>query len=570
MNLLPSKRARSIFVPALLVSMVGFASGPIQLSSASTATSTVETAMAPGPGTHDTPIRGNGLVGRARAHWKPCGIGHPGYDCATVTVPLNYRRPSRGTTQIALTRLPATATAERIGTVFVNPGGPGASGIDLVFSRFGERFRQALGGRFDVVGFDPRGVGASDPLHCFATKGERNAFLFSQPVFPYRQHQDRAFFDAWAGLGRECLDDGQRVARHMNTANVARDLDRLRRAVSDQKLTYLGFSYGSYLGNTYANLFPDKVRALVIDGVLDPRLWSSGRQIESDRVATQAEFDEFLRLCDGAGPECAFWTPDGSAQRWGQLSSEIRSAPLELSGGGQYTYDFLIADATLAMYAPEVWDGPNGAAALFDFLADAALGGKAGAADDAARLRSDLIKQLRPPQRPEADYPNGLDAYYGNQCADTQYPSAFRTWRTIDRRARRESRFGPFWWWSNAGCARWPVNHDRYVGPWTAQTAAPVLVVGNYFDGVTDYAGAVASAELLPNSRLLGYAGWGHTAYGRSTCVADYVNAYLLTVSLPPEGHVCPANPSPFLPLARAGAEVGPLVGLPPPWLLRH
>ncbi len=106
----------------------------------------------------------------------------------------------------------------------------------------------------------------------------------------------------------------------MSTADVARDLDLLRRAVGDRKLTYLGFSYGSYLGNTYANLFPQNVRALVIDGVLDPRLWSSGWQIKSDRVATQEEFEEFLRLCDEAGPDCAFSAPEGSAARWEALA----------------------------------------------------------------------------------------------------------------------------------------------------------------------------------------------------------------------------------------------------------
>src|SRR4029079_18240854 len=139
-------------------------------------------------------------------------------------------------------------------------------------------------------------------------------------------------------------------------------------------------------------------------------------------------------------------------------------------------------------------------------------------------------------------YDNGLDSYFGNQCADTQYPSSLAAFRAIDRYAARGSRFGPYWWWFNAGCADWPVNADRYTGPWSTSTSAAVLVVGNFFDGVTDYRGAQASARLLRNSRLLSYAGWGHTAYGTSECVTQDVNSYLLAGTLPAKGKVCPAN----------------------------
>jgi pimeloyl-ACP methyl ester carboxylesterase len=562
-------RFRSLVAATVLVSTYG-ALGP-GLAAAAPVSTTRDAAAAPASGPAVLPASAGPVDAERRAglRWQRCGIRYPGYECATFKVPLDYDRPNAGSTRLALTRLPATRPEARIGSVFVNPGGPGGSGVGLVLSRFGQFLSTRLDGRFDIIGFDPRGVAASEPLHCFDSRQDLYAFLFSQPVFPYARWQYRDYFDAFAGLGRECRDDRQPIVEHMSTADVARDLDRMRAAVGDPGLTYLGFSYGSYLGMTYANLFPSNVRALVIDGVLDPRLWSSGKQIESDRVATQAEFDEFLRLCDEAGPECAFWTPEGSAQRWSALAGTLRRQPLFLPEGFPYTYDFLIGDALRAMYAPEIWDGPRGAAALFDFLADAALSGSTGAAAEAGRLRAGLLAQLRP-RDDKAAYPNGLDAYFGNQCADTQYPRAFSTWRATDRHARAASRFGPIWWWSNAGCARWPVDDDRYTGPWTAQTSAPVLVVGNHFDGVTDHAGAVAAAGLLPNSRLLSYAGWGHTAYKRSACVTDFVSAYLLTVALPPEGQVCPANPNPFLSgTARVSRPARVLVGLPPPWLAR-
>ena len=233
--------------------------------------------------------------------WQACGSDQPTAECATVDVPLDYDEPSGASTPLALARIPATDAEHRIGTVFINPGGPGGSGVGFVLGGFGEFLHENLGGRFDVVGFDPRGIGASDPLHCFDSEDDLFSFLSATPLFPYERTQYLPFYRHWASLAGRCLGRGEVIAAHMSTADVARDLDLLRRAVGDSALTYLGFSYGTYIGATYANLFPNNIRALAIDGVLDPRLWSSGWQIRSDRVATQEEFDEFLRLCRQAG-----------------------------------------------------------------------------------------------------------------------------------------------------------------------------------------------------------------------------------------------------------------------------
>ena len=503
----------------------------------------------------------------ASIKWQACGSDYPAAQCATVKVPLDYDAPSRATTSVALARVPATDVKRRIGTVFVNPGGPGSSGVGLVLNGFGDYLRDNLGGRFDVVGFDPRGIGASDPLHCFDREEDLISFLSAVPVFPYERTQYQPFYNHFASLAGRCLSRGEVIAAHMSTADVARDLDLLRRAVGDSRLTYLGFSYGTYIGTTYANLFPSKIRALAIDGVLDPNLWSSGWQIHSDRVATQEEFDEFLRLCREAGPACAFGAGRRTAERWETLARTVERKPIDLGDDFLYTYDFLIADAAGAMYAPEIWGGPDGYGVFLDLLADAALGDQS-ARQQARTARRQFLQRLEALR--EADYPNGFDGYFGNQCADTEYPRGFLAFRVIDVYARAGSRFGPYWWWFNNGCADWPVADDRYVGPWATRTSAPVLVVGNYFDGVTAYTGARAVNQQLANSRLLSYAGWGHTAYGRSDCTTAHINAYLADGTLPRPGTVCAANANPFL--SPPGALVAPshhIAGAPPSWLLR-
>ncbi len=496
--------------------------------------------------------------------WAPCGDQFPSTECATAMVPLDYDKPTGATTQIALARIPAANQANRIGSVFVNPGGPGGSGVDSVLGGFGQALGQQLEGRFDVVGFDPRGVARSEPLRCFTSQEESAKSLAGLPSFPYQKERYRPYFETARAYAALCSDGRHRISQHMSTADVARDLDLLRQAVDDAKLNYLGFSYGSYIGNTYANLFPRNVRALVIDAVFDPRLWSSGRQIESARVATQQEFNEFLRLCDEAGHACAFSGPEGSATRWEALATAIHRHPLALPNGTFFTYDRLIDAGLGAMHTPEFWGGPSGAAALFDAVADAVAGEPAGTAVVADARRS-MAQQVA--AAPAADdHDNSFDAHFGNHCADAQYPRTFAQYLTTDRSAAAGSRFGPLWWWQlGAACAGWPVNDDRYTGPWTARTANPVLVVGNYFDGITDYAGAQASAQLLKNSRLLSYAGWGHGAYGRSACVTGHVNRYLIDGALPDAGTVCPANPNPFLPVSARTAAGATALTPPPP-----
>jgi pimeloyl-ACP methyl ester carboxylesterase len=413
-----------------------------------------------------------------------------------------------------------------------------------VLQGFGQYLSELLGGNFDVVGFDPRGVGSSAPLFCLQTDEEFLDLIGETPWYPYQPEQERPYFDAWSELGERCDED--RMRQHMSTADAARDLDRLREALGEEHLDYLGFSYGSFLGSTYANLFPENLGTFVVDGVVDPALYSAGLDWAPNSVSIQDELDEVLRLCDEAGSDCALSGEGGSGALYDVIEYALLEEPLDLGERGLYYYDQFIGDTVGSLYDPEViWPGPNGVAALFRALYESVLG-EPGAIERTVAIFAAIEEAWAEPE-PFAAKPNPVDAFHGVRCSDTEFPEPFEEHSNTGIVSGRVSELGAYWWWGNAGCARLPLADDRYAGPWTAETSSPVLVVGNYFDGITDYTGAVEAAGLLPNSRLLSYAGLGHTVLGRNGCATDHIVSFFQGGVLPPEGTVCPANPNPFI-----------------------
>jgi pimeloyl-ACP methyl ester carboxylesterase len=347
----------------------------------------------------------------------------------------------------------------------------------------------------------------------------------------------------------------------MSSADAARDMDLLRAAFGDRKLNYLGYSYGSLLGQNYANLFPSRVRALVIDGVVDPIAWATGRggEARTTPVGTRIgsadgagrTLGEFFRLCNAAGPDCSF-SPNARG-RFAALAQRLRGHPATIVDPftGEtftFTYNDLIAVTLGALYATPIW--PDLAFFLADLqrqLAPAALGQRLAA----IRARLGLSGTAQEP------YPNDVEGSPGVACSDTLNPRSFAAWQTAaDRAERRTGYFGRLWNWAWSVCRSWPrsAGQDRHLGPWTARTSAPVLIVGNYFDPATRYQGAVAASGLLPNSRLLSYAGWGHAAafIAGNFCVDDRVTRYLLSGRLPAAGTVCRPEGSPFGPTSAA------------------
>ena len=487
------------------------------------------------------------------------------FQCARAQVPLDYDQPQGPTISLALVRLPAGDPARRIGSLFVNPGGPGGSGVAFVKGGAEILYPANVRARFDIVGFDPRGVAGSTPIRCFPSAEDEARFFADVPPFPVGAAEKAAFISTWARFGGLCVKNNASIMRHMATADVARDLDLLRQAVGDAGLTYDGVSYGSYLGDTYANLFPDKVRALVIDGVLDPVAWATGRgdgsllpfstRLKSHRGA-EATLDQFLQLCRQAGPACAFSSGSPRA-KLDALLLRLLAHPLVLPGPTTVTYAQVINILLGALYQPAAWPSLASTLRSLDEQANPA----------AAAL---LVRALAARLAGAAPYDNGLEAFASVSCTDTDNPRDAFAWpRAAHQTLPAAPHFAAIWTYASQPCATWPVtDDDRFAGPFTARTSTPVLVVGNLYDPATPYSGAQAVAAQLPRARLLTLAGWGHTSLGLSTCVDGFVARYLIDQLLPPAGAVCAPDARPFdtavQTFGAASEALGPAL-LPPP-----
>lgn len=504
--------------------------------------------------------------------WYSC---YGGYRCTTVRLPLDYDDPTGATVELALLKVPAAKPKQKLGTLFVNPGGPGGSGTEFAYYADGFLSSDLLD-RFDVVGMDPRGVAFSDNVQCFATNAGNEAVLdvVRSTPFPDTAAEYKAFVKAHNAHAKACSTTGRPMSAAISTANVARDLDVLRRAVGDKKLNFLGFSYGSYLGQVYANLFPDRVRAVAIDGVLDPRAWAGsagdatamGDRLKAADGAAKA-LREILVRCDRAGGEgCSFAVGDPVAN-WQLIGERLKAKPLDL--GFEYGYAEFAGDAMSALYYEDGYDLIATMGTELLLLTEPPERRARTTAAAAARLRSakaavrevrtELGERARRSPLPSSPigrsafgfpYDNSFDTFQTIACTDSVNAATLAAFPDLSAAAdRRAPGFGPLWLWNLASCASasWTVaDEDAYTGPWTRRTGAPVLIVGNYWDPATNFAGAVAAAKLLPNSRLLRSDSWGHTAYGSSDCVDDAVSRYLIKGTVPKRSKVCTGYTQPF------------------------
>jgi len=509
--------------------------------------------------------------------WWDCAAAFAdGAVCGTVALPLDYDEPNGATTEVALLKVPATDPAHKIGTLFVNPGGPGGSGVQIAAAA-SQFLSPSVLEKFDVVGFDPRGTNYSDNVRCFKNLGEQaNALAGLNVPFPVGDAETGPYVASAKAFGKGCSTTGVPLSGSMSTAEVARDMDVLRRTVGDQKLTYLGFSYGTYLGNVYANLFPDRVRAVVIDGVLDPVAWAGTpatasipqtERLKSGEGASRA-LHEILARCAAAGPDLCLTAGLGDPETvYADVVASLKAQPVVLTDENgeplfEVTYAIFTAFLLSDLYAPDGYAWVDQDISSVYALQNPGTG-------DAEAARARLAAKYESTQAPAArsdafgsfawPYDNSPEAFQSVLCTDGKNPAKAESWVPAAARADAAAPgFGPLWTWASAPCARstWTVrDEDAYWGTYSHRTSAPVLVVGNYWDPATNYQGAVAASSLLPNSVLLSSDSWGHTAYGTSACVTDAVDLYLVQGTPPAKGTTCTGDVQPFAPAPGAGAR---------------
>jgi pimeloyl-ACP methyl ester carboxylesterase len=439
-----------------------------------------------------------------------------------VQAPLDYARPDSGTIGIAISRKPATDQSHRIGSVLTNPGGPGASGIQFLRGEVGAMSN--LNTRFDLIGFDPRGIGQSAPVRCLDGPQE-DAFNALDPVLDDPQEK-QAGIQADQNYAAGCQQKSAQILPFVDTMSAARDMDVIRAALGDDKLTYLGFSYGTFLGENYAHLFPTHVRALALDGVIDPTL-SPNDLLYAQLVGFEQNLQAFLADCKarktGASP-CGYAQSGDPAAKLTALMTRLDSTPLAV-GSRSLTRALAVIGVLTPLYDQSTWPY------LDQGLTQADRG------DGTLLLRfSDLYLG----RNADGTYDNQTDANVAVNCDDRPVPTDVAVYDALGPKfAAASPLFGPAFQYSNLVCAYWPVKPTGNVGPLTVVGAPPILLVGGTGDPATPYAWAKAANQQIAGSVLLTRDGNGHVSYDKSACAKQLIDAYLIDLSLPADGTVC-------------------------------
>jgi pimeloyl-ACP methyl ester carboxylesterase len=465
--------------------------------------------------------------------WHSCPQA-PRMQCARLQVPLDYRHPDGRKIMLAVSRIPATAPpGQRQGVLLVNPGGPGASGLGLA-AQVAAGLDRNVAAEYDIVGFDPRGVGSGTPaLHCDPGffRGVRPGNVPGRPAAE-RVQENRA-----KTYATDCEKRFGWMLPYMTTEDVARDMDSIRAALGQQKISYFSYSYGTYIGQVYATLFPGRVRRMVLDSTVDPAgVWYADNLNQDDAMqgrmnaffAWVARYDRVYQLGSAASQV---------RQAWYRVSDRLARHPIEgpsgpLIGPDEYHDTFL-----QGAYDDALW--PALAAALASYYHTGSVG--------------QIVSQFN---LYGAQSENEFAVYNAVECSDVNWP---RSWARWDRDTRRVYRTAPFeaWdnTWFNAACAFWPVKGPAHPLPITGAGLPGILMLQGTLDAATPYPGAMQAHRQLPSSRIVVVQGGGN--HGQSlasppnACVDGYLNRYLATGALPGSGGpgavnaTCAALPDP-------------------------
>lgn len=452
--------------------------------------------------------------------WKDC---EDGFECTTVEVPLDYSKPSGDKLGISVIRLPAQDSSDRIGSLLTNPGGPGGSGVDFV-RQVGRAFGADLRKRFDIVGFDPRGVAGSDPVRC--NTGAQLDDFFSTDASPDDEQETRALGTEGEEFAQNCETKAADKLPHVGTVNAARDMDVLRAALGDDKLTYYGASYGTYLGAFYAEQFPKNIRALVLDGAVDPTLSSTELLIEQAK-GFETALRAFAEDCVANG--CPFGdSADAVVTRIGDLLDDIDKKPLTSTRDDrEVTESLAVMGIARSLYVKEYW--PVLRQALTKAINDSDGTILLGLADEMVDRKAD------------GTYSNQTDANMAVNCVDKPTPQNLAAYGKAAAEAEKSApRFGPFVVWGGVPCVYWPTQSAPEPKPLTANGADPILVVGTTRDPATPYKWSENLADQLSSGVLLTFEGDGHTAYLQgNACITNAVDDYLVTTDPPKNGTTC-------------------------------
>ncbi|MEU6268244.1 alpha/beta hydrolase [Saccharopolyspora shandongensis] len=468
------------------------------------------------------------------------------YRCASYPVPIDHDDPRKGTVELAMMRRAAADPDAKIGSLFLNPGGPGGAGFNRPVTAV-KKFEPQVLNRFDIIGFDPRGVDRSTRLRCFKSAEQAEKVLGKLSSVPVTDKQIRTTMAAFRDYGEACDDNAGELLHHMSTKDVARDLDLMRQGVGDEQLNYVGFSYGTLLGATYVNMFPERSRAIILDGNVDPQLRTAdGVQYDRERAqGFELALDSFLKLCGEKAQRCAFGEGDPRA-KFDEIRDHLRQEPIAMPDGSEITLDQFTDSVSSALYAPDQF---RQLATDLQSL-HRQLNPKPGLVPELLGLLSKPTSIGRldaPADAAASSYVD--DTYFGVNCADKPIPKKPEEVPGIAAQWEAESpTFGRSQAFSDvAACSNWPeIDPDVYRGPWQHQAANPVLLFGNFYDPATQYEFSRRMEQELGNARLVSVDSFGHCILGNSSCTDRIAADFLTDLKVPEPGQVCQPDKPPF------------------------